>query len=209
MIALGIIESEPGRRATLRQYIGAQPELACVLCVSSHVEFVAGLAELASLPRLVLVGVYVPGHSGLLGLADLRQRLPEVEVVVLSGHPQAECVVEALRAGAAGYLEYATPLPLLKEALLQVAAGGAIISTRLARVAARYLHSALATTPPADLTTREQQVLRGLADGLSYQGIADQLFLSLDTVRTHIRQVYRKLDVNSRPGLLAKLQKQE
>jgi DNA-binding NarL/FixJ family response regulator len=204
VIALGIIEIEPARRAALWQYVSAQPEFACVLCVGSHQEFLAGLKQLATKPRLVLADIHLPGCAGLTGLADLRQRLPEVTLFILSGHRQAECVVEALREGAAGFLEYDTPLPLLKQSLLLVAAGGMVIGPQVARLLTRHFHPA---PPPAlrtDLTVREQQVLRGLTAGLSYQGIADQLCLSLDTVRTHVRKVYYKLGVNSRSGLLAK-----
>jgi DNA-binding NarL/FixJ family response regulator len=204
MIALGIIEVEPARRAVLWQYLSAQPEFACVLCVGSHQEFLAGLKQLTTKPRLVLTDIHLPGCSGLTGLADLRQRLPEVALFILSGHLQVECVVEALREGATGFLDYDIPLPLLKQSLLQVAAGGAVLSPRVTRMVTRYFYPA-APTPPAGLTAREQQVLRGLADGLRYQGIADQLFLSLDTVRSHVRQVYRKLNVNSRTEMVAKL----
>lgn len=204
MIALGIIEAEPARREALWQYLSAQPEFACVLCVGSHQEFLAGLKQLATKPRLVLADIHLPGCAGLTGLADLRQRLPEMALFVLSGHRQAECVVEALREGAAGFLEYDTPLPLLKQSLLLVAAGGLVIGPQVARLLTRHFRPAPPPVPRTDLTVREQQVLRGLTDGLSYQGIADQLCLSLDTVRTHVRQVYRKLGVNSRPGLLAK-----
>jgi DNA-binding NarL/FixJ family response regulator len=140
---------------------------------------VSRLPHVATPPNLVLADIHLPGCSGLTGLAGLRQQLPAVEIFILSGHLQAECVVEALREGAAGYLEYPAPLSLLKQSLLQVAAGGAVISPRVARLVTRHFYP----TPPApraDLSAREQQVLRGLADGLSYQGIADQLCLSND-----------------------------
>lgn len=201
MIALGIMEAESARRAVLWQYLSAQPEFGCVLCVGSHQEFLAGLKPLATKPRLVLADIHLPG---LTGLADLRQRLPEVALFILSGHRQAECVVAALREGAAGYLEYPAPLPLLKQSLLLVAAGGLVIGPQVAQLLTRHFRPDPPPASRADLTVREQQVLRGLTAGLSYQGIADQLCLSIDTVRTHVRQVYRKLGVNSRPGLLAK-----
>ena len=111
MIALGIIEAEPTRREALWQYLSAQPEFVCVLCVGSHQDFLAGLKQLETKPRLVLADIHLPGCSGLAGLADLRHRLPEVALFILGGHRQAECVVEALREGAAGYLEYSAPYP--------------------------------------------------------------------------------------------------
>jgi DNA-binding NarL/FixJ family response regulator len=207
MIALGIMEVEPACRTALWQYLSTQPEFVCVLCAGSHQEFLAGLPQVAP-PSLVLADIHLPGCSGLMGLASLRQRFPAVEIFILSGHRQAECVVETLREGAAGYLEYTTSLPLLKQSLQQVAAGGAVISPRVAHLVTRCFQST-PTALPEGLTTREQQVMRGLTSGLSYQGIADELFLSLDTVWSHIRQVYRKLQVNSRSGLLAKLLKLE
>jgi DNA-binding NarL/FixJ family response regulator len=96
--------------------------------VGTHQEFLAGLKQVATLPQLVLADIHLPGCSGLTELAGLRQRLPTMEIVILSGHLHGECVLEALREGAAGYLEYLVPLPVLKQSLLQVAAGGAVIS---------------------------------------------------------------------------------
>jgi DNA-binding NarL/FixJ family response regulator len=205
MIVLGIIEAEAARRAALWQYLSAQPEFACVLCTDSHAAFLDGLAQVATVPHLVLADMRRPGCADLTGLASLRQRLPQVEIVLLSGQLQTECVLDALREGVVGYLEDDTPLPLLKQSLLQVAAGGGVISPRVARLVTRYFRPPTVRTPL--LTAREQQVLRGLTAGLRYQAIADQLHLSIDTVRSHVRQVYRKQGVHSRPGLLAQLLK--
>ena len=207
MIVLGIIEEQPAHRAALGQYLGGQPEFDYVLGVGSPQDFAAGLAGLVVVPTLVLFGVGARSSAHLRQLASLRRRLPQAEVLVLSEHLDADCVLEALRAGAVGYLEKSTPLPLLKEHLLQVAAGGAALSPRVARLVAHHFHPQPAAPTP-DLTRREQDIVRGLAAGLSYQGIADQLFLSIDTVRSHVRQVYRKRGVNSRTELLAKLMQQ-
>jgi hypothetical protein len=107
-----------------------------VLGVGSHQEFLAGLKQLATTPRLVL--------------ADLRQRLPAVALFSWSGQRQAACGVEALREDAAGYLEYPAPLPLLKQSLL-VAAGGLVSGPRVARLLTRHFHPA---PPPAPRTAR-------------------------------------------------------
>jgi DNA-binding NarL/FixJ family response regulator len=139
--------------------------------------------------------------------------LPDAQVLMLSVYADAERVFEALRAGAVGYLLKNTPLAQLKEHLLQVAAGGSPMSPGVAR----YVVQAFAQTPaalppniPLDdlfpseaLTARELEIVRGIEDGLSYKLIAERHFISIDTVRNHIRSVYRKLQINSKSELMA------
>ena len=203
VITLGIIEDQAAIRDALCEYLGAQPEFDCVLCAASHEEFMAGLAGLPMPPTLVLSDIGLPGRSGIEGLAVLRQVLPTAEVLMLSVYTDAERVFEALRQGAVGYLEKTTPLPLLKEHLLQVAAGGSPMSPSVARHVTRYFAPRPASQAD-NLTAREREIVRGIEDGLSYKLIASRLNLSLDTVRSHIRQVYRKLAVNSKGEIMAK-----
>jgi DNA-binding NarL/FixJ family response regulator len=120
---------------------------------------------------------------------------------MFSIHTDADRVFEALRAGAVGYLDKMTPLPMLAELLRQVAAGGSPMSPSVARHVIRHLWPA---RQPADttLTSREKDIVRGIEDGLSYKLIAGRLGVSLDTVRTHIRQIYRKLHVNSKAEVI-------
>ena len=126
---------------------------------------------------------------------------------MLSVFADAERVYEALCAGAVGYLLKNTPLPQLKEHLLQVAAGDSPMSPGVARHVVQAFQRLTARPAPCPttepLTERELEIGRGIGDGLSYKLIADRCFISLDTVRNHIRAVYRKLQVNSRGELMA------
>ena len=209
-LPLAIIEDQAAIRETLHEYLCAQPEFHCVLLADSVESFLEALPTAAVSPQLVLSDIGLPGLSGIEGLPLIHEQLPEAQVLILSVFADAARVFEALRAGAVGYLVKSTPLAQLKESLLQVAAGGSPMSPGVARFVVQAFQQA-ATRPaplgrplPAEpLSLRELQVVSGIEDGLSYQLIADRHFISIDTVRSHIRNVYRKLQVNSRSELLA------
>lgn len=202
VIVLGIIEDQPAIREALCSYLGGQPDMRCVVEAESVEGFVAQLPQAAQPPNLVLSDIGLPGLSGIEGLAVLRRHLPQADVLMLSVYTDAERVFEALRAGAVGYLEKTTPLPLLADLLRQVAAGGSPMSPSVARHIIQHFRPALRQAENG-LTAREQDIVRGIEDGLSYKLIADRLFLSIDTVRSHIRQIYRKLQVNSKAEVIA------
>ena len=211
-LALAIIEDQLPIRKALQDYLCVQPEFRCVLVAGSVEEFLGGLATAEAPPQLILSDIGLPGLTGIEGLPLIQQVLPEAQVLMLSVYADAERVFEALRAGAVGYLLKNTPLAQLKQHLLHVAAGGSPMSPNVARfvvqafqqqsMAARMALS-LERLLPEPLSPRELEVVCGIEDGLSYKLIADRYHISLDTVRSHIRNVYRKLQVNSKAELLA------
>jgi DNA-binding NarL/FixJ family response regulator len=204
--SLALIEDQAPIRETLVEYLAAQPEFRCVVVAGSVEEFLALLPSAAAAPQLILSDIGLPGRSGIEGLPLIKAQLPEAQVVMLSVYTEAERVYQALCAGAVGYLLKDTPLAQLKEHLLQVAAGGSPMSPGVARhvvLAFQRLAQRPAPTPSEPLTPRELEIVRGIEDGLSYKLIAARLHISLDTVRNHIRNVYRKLQVNSKGELLA------
>ena len=207
-IPFALIEDHPGLRAALHEYLCAQPEFNCVLVAESVEEFLAGLPGLAVPPALVLSDIELPGRSGIEGVRLLRQRLPDAQILMLSVFTDAARVVEAIAAGAVGYMVKSTPLPQLKEALLQVAAGGSPMSPAVARhIIEQFQPARLAAGGGASkaetLSPREQEVVHWVEQGLSNKLIAARLFISVETVRNHIRAIYRKLEVNSKGELLA------
>ena len=203
---LAIIEDQAPIRETLLEYLGAQPEFQCVVVAGSVEEFLELLPSAVRPPQLILSDIGLPGRSGIEGLPLIRAQLPEAQVMMLSVYAEAERVYQALCAGAVGYLLKDTPLAQLKEHLLQVAAGGSPMSPGVARYvvqAFQRLAQRPAPAPSEPLTPRELEIVRGIEDGLSYKLIGARLHISLDTVRNHIRNVYRKLQVNSKGELLA------
>ena len=208
---LALIEDQAPIRETLQEYLGAQPEFRCCIVADSVESFFEALDAGAEAPQLILSDIGLPGRSGIEGLPLISGRLPEAQVLMLSVFADAERVYEALCAGAVGYLLKNSPLPQLKEYLLQVAAGGSPMSPGVARhvvrafqrMAGRAAQNEAAPLALEPLTPREMDVVRGIEDGLSYKLIADRYHMSIDTVRNHIRMVYRKLQVNSKSELMA------
>jgi len=205
-IRLALIEDQPAIRQVLHTYLAAQPEFECSLVVASVEELLAALHEGAAPPRLILSDIGLPGGaSGIEGLPLIRAQAPAAETVLITVYQEPERVFQALCAGAVGYLVKTTPLPDIKSALLDVLAGGSPMSPAIARHVVRYFRPVVLPSP---LTPREQQVVEAIEQGLSYKLVADRLGMSLNTVRSHIRAVYEKLQINSKAELMKRLRTQ-
>ncbi|MBF9142859.1 response regulator [Hymenobacter properus] len=206
-LPLAIIEDQSAIREMLRQYLSAQPEFECVLTANSIEDFFRQLPTLGTRPALVLSDIGLPGRSGIEGLPLILTELPEAQVLMLSVFTDAARVFEAICAGAAGYLLKNTPLPVIKTQLLEVAAGGSPMSPAVARHVLQAFRRqppvAVAASAEERLTPREQDIVTAVEEGLSYKLIADALGITLDTVKNHLRAVYRKLHINSKGELLA------
>ncbi|GAB2859980.1 response regulator transcription factor [Hymenobacter ruber] len=200
-IRLAIVEDQPAIREALHTYLCAQPEFECVAVAGSVEELLSLLANGTAAPRLVLSDIGLPGATGIEGVGLIRELAPQAEVVLITVYQDAERTFQALCAGAVGYLVKSTPLPAIKQALLDVLAGGSPMSPAIARHVMRYFRPA---APGTALTPREQQIVEALEQGLSYKLVADRLCISLNTVRAHIRTVYDKLQINSKSELLAR-----
>jgi DNA-binding NarL/FixJ family response regulator len=141
--------------------------------------------------------------SGIEATRRLKAAAPEVAVVVLTVFEEPATILQAICAGADGYLLKRTPADELLSQLRAVVAGGSPLTSEVARKVLGLLRSSVPAPPPShaptrlQLTDREHDVLKGLVQGMSYKQIADEAGISLDTVRTHIRSVYRKLQVHS------------
>ncbi|WP_295799216.1 response regulator transcription factor [Mucilaginibacter sp.] len=155
--------------------------------------------------ELVLTDIQLPGKSGIELIAWLKPYRPNVQLMVLSVYDDADRVFKALQAGATGYVLKNMPATKLIESLIELRKGGSPMSSQIAR---KVVMAFQQQTPYVDakdvLSDRENEVLLWLSKGFSYQEIADKLFISIDTVRTHIRNTYEKLHVRNKKEALRK-----
>ncbi len=155
--------------------------------------------------EIALFDVNLPGMSGIDCIQRLKMLHPKMQMMVLTIYDNPDTVFEALKAGAVSYLLKSTPVEKILEAISDVQQGGSPISSQIARKVIEAFSIREKTNDYfQDLSKREQEMLEHLSRGYRYKEIADKLFISLDTVRTHVRNIYEKLQVNCRAEALKK-----
>lgn len=196
-IEVCVIEDNRDTRESLVRIINETAELHCAGSYSS------GEAALQEMPAakadVALVDINLPGISGIECVARLTSLMPRLQVLMLTMYEERDLIFNSLRAGAKGYLLKKTPAPELIQAVEQVHAGGAPMSMQIARKVVD--HFGRINNPTSDfekLTRREETILELLAKGALYKEIADQLSISLSTVKGHVQHIYEKLHVQSR-----------
>jgi DNA-binding NarL/FixJ family response regulator len=196
-IRIAVVEDDRWYRTTLRTLLESEPQFAFV---AAYERGEALLAEIDGEPRwdLVLMDIDLPGISGIEATRRLKAEVPSVSVVNLTVFDEPATILQAICAGADGYLLKRTPADELVEQLLGVAAGGSPLTPGVARTVLQLLRAGPAggrTELP--LSEREQDVLRDLARGLVCKQIADARGISIHTVRTYVRRIYEKLRVET------------
>ena len=166
----------------------------------------SALLELTSEPvEIALFDVNLPKMNGIDCIQRLKMLHPKMQMMVLTVYDNNENVFSALKAGAVSYLLKSTPPQKVIEAIEEVYKGGSPISSQIARKVIEAFSVKEKTNEYfQDLSRREQEILEQLSKGYRYKEIADKLYVSIETVRTHIRNIYEKLQVNSRAEALKK-----
>ncbi|MBZ5620810.1 MAG: response regulator transcription factor [Acidobacteriia bacterium] len=156
-------------------------------------------------PHVLLMDIELPGMSGIEGVRLVRSRLPRIQILMLTVYGDDDHVFEAICAGACGYLLKGIPRDKLLAAIREMRDGGAPMSPEIARkIVLMFQKVAPPRNRESQLTPREFQILKLLADGHNYKTCADQLSLSLHTVRFHIRNIYEQLHVHSKSEAVLK-----
>jgi len=203
-IKISIVEDQHEMRESLVAWLSDAPGLRCVGAHASGEEALRNIP--IENPDVVLMDINLTGMSGIQCVAQLKKKLPRIQVLMLTTYDEGDPIFDSLRAGANGYLLKNMPQAELVEAVRQVHAGGAPMSLQIARKVINHFHRFNKPAPDVEqLTSREQEILRLLAKGYMYKEIADQLAISMSTVRTHVSAVYEKLHVHSRTEAAMKL----
>src|SRR5215469_6771169 len=197
MNKVAIVEDNNVMRNTFRQWIDAAPGFKCVCACATAEEALAEIPQLK--PDVVLMDVHLPGESGIACTAQLKEKLPGVQIIIVTVYRDHQMIFQALQAGACGYLlKRSSPEELLR-AISEVLSGGAPMTGEIARLLVEAFQKKPAAQVGGDgLTQRENEILALLSEGLSNKEIADRVKISYDTVRAHLRHIYEKLHVRGR-----------
>jgi len=200
-IKLLIVDDHPVFRDGLRQCLEAHPQFQILATVGSGEELWRAVRAHGR-PQVVLMDVEIPGNSGIELAQALREKLPEVRVVMLTAYSDPERVFAALKAGAVGYLLKNVSPAEIRATVERAAAGEPILSADIAGRVLREFERERAETRDreqlAELTPREEEILKLLATGESNREIGKRLFISEQTVKNHVASIFRKLHVNDR-----------
>ncbi len=154
------------------------------------------LEELA--PDVVFMDINLPGMNGIEGIKIIRKQFPEIAIIVVTVNEESNYVFEALCAGAVGYITKVSGKQKILEALEQLDQGGAPMSIKIARMVVESFQEKKLN----ELSDRENEVLTLLAKGKSYASIGDALNVSVNTIKTHVRNIYEKLHVTSKEEVI-------
>lgn len=203
MIKVAVVEDDTTIRETICQYLSSQSDLYCDMAFES-VESMLHTLNSTNLPEVILMDIGLPGMSGISGIKIIKDKYPDINIVMLTVYNDADKVFQSLCAGATGYLLKNAPFREIKEAIYLVTHSGASMSPQIARKVVEYFHPKKKKQASSPLTAKEKEIVLGLVDGLSYKMIADRGCISIETVRSHIKNIYKKLHVHSKVEVITK-----
>jgi len=200
---VAIVEDNATLRKYLAEFLSSTPGHDCVCACGSAEEALLKLPSLR--PDVVLMDIHLPGESGIVCTARLRQKLPNLQVIMLTVYKDIKMIFQALKAGACGYVLKRSDETEILEAIAEVRAGGAPMTSEVARMVVRsFLEVPMGQDETGELSARESEILALLAEGLSNKEIGGRLDISFSTVRTHLMHIYEKLHVRCRTEAAAK-----
>ncbi len=199
VITVSVVEDDREVREALELTLNTQDGFCCINSFPSCEEALKVLPE--EQPDVVLMDINLPGMDGIGGIRILKEKLPGTDFLMLTVREDEETIFRALSAGAAGYLlKHASPEAIL-DAITDIHEGGSAMTPAVARLVVRSFQP---RNDHAGLSERETEVLAKLCNGENYRSIAEALFISNNTVKAHIKNIYEKLHVHTRAEAVRK-----
>lgn len=210
MIRIALAEDNQRLAETMQAKIELSPDFEVKIVASNGVELLAALSKKHSID-VVVMDIHMPVMDGIEATQKITQRWPNIKVVMSTIFDDEQNLFNAILAGACGYLLKDEEPRRLHRALFEAVEGGMPMSAMIAKKALNLMRSARTIQQinviENSLTERETSVLEHLAKGLSYEQVGENLFISYGTVRKHVENIYRKLEVNNRTSAIDKAQK--
>lgn len=206
MTKVAIIEDNNTMRKMLAELIDSSPGYRCVCACASSQDALIEVPK--HQPDVALMDIHLPDESGIACTARLTQTMPELQVIMVTVYKDMELIFQALKAGACGYILKRFRPDEILQAIAEVRAGGAPMTSEIARMLVRSFRGPAASPPAAHeangLTSREAEILMLLAEGLSNKEIAQKTNIAAGTVRNHLEHIFKKLHVRCRTEAAAK-----
>ena len=203
LIRVAIIEDDRALREGLAMLINGTPGYKCDNAYGSVEEGLRSIS--AEAPHVLLLDIHLPGMLGSEAVKVFREKFPAMQILMLTVYAEQDKVFESICNGASGYLLKKTAPARLLEAIKEAHEGGAPMSPEIARkVVTLFQKTGPPETVDERLTPQEVRLLKLLSEGYSYQGCAEQLTVSVNTIRNYIRSIYEKLHVHSKNEAVSK-----
>jgi len=200
---ISIIEDNTIIRDNVMKFIGFHEEFEVSEGFGSMESFLHKLTIDPNYPvDIMLLDIGLPGMSGLDGLPVLREQLPDLDIIMLTTYEEEDMILKALCSGACSYISKKASLEEIVEAIRIVVKGGSYMSPSVAREIVQHLMGGRVSKATI-LSDRQKEILELLTDGKSYSAIGKALFISTETVRSHIKKLYRTLEVHNKAEAIA------
>ncbi len=197
-----IVEDDPEIRSSFAMIVDSSQKFTVVNSYSNCEDAIKHLNN--DKPDIVLMDVELPGGmNGIQGTKIIKEKSPNSDIIMVTVYEDSEMVYEALKSGASGYITKSANYMELLTALEEVTKGGAPMSSKIARMVIDNFH----LNPNSPLTKRETEILQLISEGKTYTQISEELFISKETSKTHIKNIYSKLQVRSKSEAIAKANK--
>lgn len=202
-IQVAIIEDEEEISDGFKNLLNSSDEFECIAVYDNAADAIKFIPSLK--PDVVLTDIHLQGKSGIDCILALKPICPDIHFLICTSFEDTETVFHALKSGASGYIVKTTKSNILLDAISDVYKGGAPMSSQIARKVVQSFYQQETQKELEKLSVREKEILQLLSKGLRYKAIGETLFISTDTVRTHIYNIYQKLQVNSKTEAINKV----